>query len=157
MNQKKIGSYIALKRKQKNLTQEQLAETIRVSNKTVSKWETGKCMPDYATLPVLCNELGITLAELLDGEDAEPNSIRLYDEEQILELIAMTQTRAASSSFLEAAHSIMIGTALIMVAFALYNLESGLAGFIAGLSLVIVVLGIYSAVEEAKYAIKIKP
>ena len=43
-------------------------------------------MPDYATLPVLCNELGITLAALLDGEDAEPNSIRLYDEEQNLNL-----------------------------------------------------------------------
>ena len=69
----------------------------------------------------------------------------------------MTQTRAASSTFLEAAHSIMIATALVVVAFALCNLESGLAGFIAGLSLVIVVLGIYSAVGEAKYAIKIKP
>lgn len=157
VNQKRIGSYVALKRKQMNLTQEQLAETIGVSNKTVSKWETGKCMPDYATLPALCNALAITLAELLDGEDAEPNSIRLYDEEQRLELIVMMQTKTASSSLLEAAHSIMIGTALIMIAFALHALESALAGFVAGLSLVIVVFGIYSAVEEAKYAIKIKP
>lgn len=44
MNQLTIGKFIALKRKEKNLTQEQLAETLGVSNKTVSKWECGKCM-----------------------------------------------------------------------------------------------------------------
>ena len=48
MNQLVIGKYISLKRKQKNMTQEQLAEKLGVSNKTISKWETGKCMPDYS-------------------------------------------------------------------------------------------------------------
>ncbi len=48
MNQLVTGKFIALKRKQKNLTQEQLAEKLGVSNKTISKWETGKCMPDYS-------------------------------------------------------------------------------------------------------------
>ena len=45
MNQAAIGSYIAKKRREKNLTQEQLAETLGVSNKTISKWANGKCMP----------------------------------------------------------------------------------------------------------------
>ncbi|MGM9626262.1 MAG: helix-turn-helix domain-containing protein, partial [Eubacteriales bacterium] len=48
MNQLIIGKFIARKRKEKNLTQEQLAEKLGVSNKTVSKWECGKCMPDYS-------------------------------------------------------------------------------------------------------------
>lgn len=157
MDQKAIGSYIAIKRRQKNLTQNQLADVLNVSNKTVSKWETGKCMPDYATIPSLCDALEINIAELLDGEDTEPNCIRLYDEEQTLELLAMVQTRAASNSLLEAAHSIMIGLALMAVAYALYNLEYVLAGFVAGLALVIIILGIYSAIEEARYAIKINP
>ena len=50
MNQLVIGKFIALKRKQKNLTQEQLAEKLGVSNKIISKWETGKSMPDYSVI-----------------------------------------------------------------------------------------------------------
>ena len=49
MNQAAIGSYIAKKRREKNLTQEQLAETLGVSNKTISKWENGKCMPSSSS------------------------------------------------------------------------------------------------------------
>ena len=50
MNQLTTGKFIAHKRKEKNFTQEQLAEKLGVSNKTVSKWETGKCMPDYSVV-----------------------------------------------------------------------------------------------------------
>ena len=70
MNQAAIGSYIARKRREENLTQEQLAERLGVSNKTVSKWENGKCMPDYGVVQWLCGELHVTLPELMDGEDA---------------------------------------------------------------------------------------
>ena len=65
MNQYNIGNYIANKRKQKNYTQEQLAELLGVSNKTISKWENGRCMPDYSIIDQLCKELGISIAELL--------------------------------------------------------------------------------------------
>ncbi len=67
MNQLVTGKFIALKRKQKNLTQEQLAEKLGVSNKTISKWETGKCMPDYSIVKSLCEELEVTVAELMDA------------------------------------------------------------------------------------------
>ena len=59
------------KRKEQSLTQEQLAERLGVSNKTVSKWETGKCMPDYAVVKNLCGELKVSVSELMDGEEAE--------------------------------------------------------------------------------------
>ena len=91
MNQMEIGSFIAKKRKEKNYTQAILAEKLRVSNKTISKWETGKSMPDYAVIQNLCSELDISLSELMDAEENESNSIRPYDEEQILELIRRTQ------------------------------------------------------------------
>ena len=91
MNQTVIGKFIAKKRKEKNLTQEQLAEKLLVSNKTVSKWETGKCMPDYSIIESLCKELGITITEIMDGEEAAEKSIRMYDEEQIMDLIERTQ------------------------------------------------------------------
>lgn len=71
MDQQKIGKFIALKRKQQTLTQEQLAEKIGVSNKTISKWENGKCMPDYSVLELLCNELSISISELMNGEEQE--------------------------------------------------------------------------------------
>ena len=91
MNQLVTGKFIALKRKQKNLTQEQLAEKLGVSNKTISKWETGKCMPDYSIVKSLCEELEVTVAELMDGEISEENSVRTYDDEQILDLLRRTQ------------------------------------------------------------------
>ena len=61
MNQISIGSYIAEKRRALNLTQEQLAEKLGVSNKTISKWENGKCMPDYGIIQKLCETLHVTL------------------------------------------------------------------------------------------------
>ena len=91
MNQTAIGSYIARKRKEQNLTQEQLAEQLGASNKTVSKWENGKCMPDYSIIQTLCEALHVTLPELMDGEDAAEDSVRVYDDEQILDLLRRTQ------------------------------------------------------------------
>lgn len=80
MNQKNTGNFIAKKRKEQNLTQEQLAEKLGVSNKTVSKWETGKCMPDYSVVKDLCAELKVTVSELMDGEEADEKSVRTYDD-----------------------------------------------------------------------------
>lgn len=91
MNQAAIGSYIARKRKEKNLTQEQLEEHIGASNKTISKWENGKRMPDYSILQKLCNALHVTLPERMDGEDATEGCVRFYDDEHILDLLRRTQ------------------------------------------------------------------
>ena len=67
MDQIKIGKFIAELRKEKKLTQEQLAEKLGVTQKSVSRWETGRNMPDLSILQVLSAELGITVSELLDG------------------------------------------------------------------------------------------
>ena len=91
MNQTAIGSYIARKRREQNLTQEQLAQQLGVSNKTISKWENGKCMPDYSIIQKLCDVIHVSLPELMDGEDAAEDSVRVYDDEQILDLLRRTQ------------------------------------------------------------------
>ena len=111
MNQQQIGKFIAHKRKEKNLTQEQLAEKLGVSNKTVSKWETGKCMPDYSIAQPLCKELGITVAELMDGEVGEEKSVRTYDEEQIMDLLKRTQD-------LEKQRTVLFGVVLVIMGIA---------------------------------------
>ncbi|MGN0385990.1 MAG: helix-turn-helix domain-containing protein [Lachnospiraceae bacterium] len=68
MELNKIGKFIAKERKNKNYTQKQLADILNVSDRTISKWECGKGFPEVALLLPLCNELGITVNELLTGE-----------------------------------------------------------------------------------------
>lgn len=68
MNQTKIRTFIAKCRKEKKLTQAQLAEKLNITDRAVSKWETGKSMPDASIMLELCEILGITVNELLSGE-----------------------------------------------------------------------------------------
>jgi len=68
MDYNKIGNFIMTERKAKKLTQAKLAEKLFVSEKTVSKWENGKGIPDTNSLPKLCEILGVSLNELLNGE-----------------------------------------------------------------------------------------
>ena len=69
MNQKKIGKRISERRKIKNLTQQELANELNVTNRTIINWESGKCLPDYSLLLPLCKELDISINELLTGEE----------------------------------------------------------------------------------------
>ena len=68
MDQKKIGRFLKELRKEKNITQEQLAEKIKVSGRTVSRWETGSNMPDLDVLILISEFYGVELREILDGE-----------------------------------------------------------------------------------------
>ena len=68
MNQEKIGKFIAECRKNKKLTQQELAEKLNVSDKSISRWENGKTMMDISLFEPLCNDLDITINELLKGE-----------------------------------------------------------------------------------------
>lgn len=68
MNQEKIGRFIAECRKDKKLTQEQLAEKLGVTSKSISRWENGKTMPDISLFEPLCDELGISINELFKAK-----------------------------------------------------------------------------------------
>ena len=68
MEQAMIGKFISACRTEKGLTQMQLAEKLNITNRAVSKWETGKSMPDVSLMLDLCNILDITVNELLSGE-----------------------------------------------------------------------------------------
>lgn len=70
MDNKKTGKLVAQLRKKKGLTQQQLADQLNLSNKTISKWESGAGSPDVGNLPVLADALGVTVDELLRGEAA---------------------------------------------------------------------------------------
>ena len=68
MDQEKIGKFISECRREKQITQEQLAEQLGITSKSVSKWETGNCLPDASKYKTLCEILGITINELFSGE-----------------------------------------------------------------------------------------
>ena len=68
MNQEKIGNFISECRREKQMTQEQLAEKLGVTSKSISKWETGNCLPDASKYQALCEILNITVNELFSGE-----------------------------------------------------------------------------------------
>ena len=87
MNQEKIGKFIAKCRKEKNLTQEQLAEKLGITYKAVSKWECGKGLPDVSLYEILCKELDISLNEFFAGEHIKENQVIQKSEENIMNIV----------------------------------------------------------------------
>lgn len=87
MEQEKIGRFIAQLRKEKGLTQKSLALKINITDKAVSKWECGYCLPDNSVMPKLCEELGITVNELLSGERLSTDDYNKKAEENIMNLM----------------------------------------------------------------------
>ena len=86
MDQIKIGRYIAEKRRTLDMTQMQLAEKLGMSNKSVSKWERGVCLPDASVYEELCSILGISINEFIAGEDLEPGRILQQSEKNIIDV-----------------------------------------------------------------------
>mgnify|MGYP004513922787 FL=1 len=86
MDQVKIGRFIAECRREKNLTQMQLAEKLNITDRAVSKWENGRAMPDSSIMIELCSVLGINVNELLSGERIEMENYNKVAEENLLTL-----------------------------------------------------------------------
>lgn len=86
MNQEKTGRFIAERRKVISMTQQELADALGISNKTVSKWECGNGLPEVSLMLPLCEILGISVNELLSGEKLE-ESYAEKAEENIVELM----------------------------------------------------------------------
>lgn len=91
MDQMKIGAFLKALRKEKDLTQEQLAEQFNISGRTVSRWETGKNMPDISILVELAEFYHVSIPEIIDGER---KSERMHEEvkETVLKLSDYTET-----------------------------------------------------------------
>ena len=86
MDQIKIGKFIAECRKKNKLTQMQLAEKLNITDRAISKWENGKGMPDSSIMLDLCNELKISVNELLSGEIIKMEDYKKQAEENLLKM-----------------------------------------------------------------------
>ena len=97
MDQIKIGKFIAERRKNKNLTQLQLAEKLNITDRAISKWETGKGMPDSSIMMELCKELDISVNELLSGELINMNNYNRKLDENLIKLQRQKEYGIASA------------------------------------------------------------
>lgn len=131
MEQIKIGKFISAKRKEQNLTQEKLAELLGVSNKSVSKWETGKCMPDWSLHQPICEILHISMNELLSGETIDHENLNQMADENIAKLLILLEK-------LNSQKNLFIGLFLIMLGripvYAAGDHASAVQHFFSGLS-----------------------
>lgn len=110
----KIGKYIAGKRKALGMTQKQLAEKLNMSDKSVSKWERGICLPDVSVYMELCEILGISINEFLAGEDIDAENVEKKSEDNIIQV---TKDSKKKQKNLKSILAVVTTFAVIMVLF----------------------------------------
>ena len=136
MDQILIGKFIAEERKRKGYTQKQLSEKLGISDKTVSKWERGNGFPEVSLLLPLCNELDITVNELLSGERVSEEDYRKKAEENMVNLV-----KEAQESKKKIILSVMVSILVIVAAIPLFVL-SGVLEMDAWLRIILIIIGL---------------
>lgn len=114
MNQTEIGKFIARCRKEKKLTQAQLAEKLNITDRAVSKWETGKSMPDSSIMLELCKILGITVNELLSGEKIKMENYEQKVEENLIALKRKDENNMTKNVIFSILFSITLFTGIMV-------------------------------------------
>lgn len=152
----KIGKFIANSRKEKNMTQEELAEKLYITDRAVSKWERGLSLPDADKMLDLCNILGINVNELLNGEKIDMKNYEKKTEELLLELAKQEELK--NRKLMRAMWTILITSSIFYIAIivlAMKTLEKGFTlGLIICISTIIFVIASFIALKfevEAGY------
>ena len=127
MNQKKTGEFLKQLRKEKNLTQEQLAEKLFVSGRTVSRWETGSNMPDLSVLVELADYYDVDIREIIDGERKSENMDN--ETKETLKKVA-EYTEEEKKKLKRKMADMMLGAAVLLVFCALLSESNGFGGWI---------------------------
>lgn len=143
MDTKKIGAFIAMNRKKKGYTQEQLAEKLGVTNKTISRWENGHYMPDLSLLEPLSKELDITLNELLAGEEIVKEEAMEYSEQNLIQTINYTDKKIKDEHKKISLFIIGLGIFTSLCAFTVFPSESSWGSIYSMIGLFLFVVGIF--------------
>ena len=153
MDTKKIGAFIAMNRKKKGYTQEQLAEKLGVTNKTISRWENGHYMPDLSLLEPLSKELDITLNELLAGEEIVKEEAMEYSEQNLIQTIDYTDKKIKDEHKKISLFIIGLGIFTSLCAFTVFPSESSWGSIYSMIGLFLFVVGIF---RELKFTSLLK-
>ena len=151
MDQIKIGRFIATRRKEANLTQLQLSEKLNVTDRAVSKWETGKAMPDSSIMLELCDILGITVNDLLSGEVVTMENYNKELENNLLEMAKQKEQSDKRLLFIE----IVIGVLCVINLIALIAVAS-LVQMEEWLQTLLVIIGLIPLLIAAPFMLKIE-
>lgn len=143
MDTKKIGAFIAMNRKKKGYTQEQLAEKLGVTNKTISRWENGHYMPDLSLLEPLSKELDITLNELLAGKEIVKEEAMEYSEQNLIQTIDYTGNKIKNEHKKISLFIIGLGIFTSLCAFTVFPSESSWGSIYSMIGLFLFVVGIF--------------
>ena len=151
MDQIKIGKFIQERRKEKRLTQSELAEKLDVTDRAVSKWENGNCIPDASNIKELCKILNITINDLFSGCVVDMREYEKKLEENLLEMIKIKEKRDKELLILE----IFIGVIVSIIMF----LCIMIASFVQmedWIRIVLIVFGIIPFAIGISYTIRIE-
>lgn len=126
MDQIAIGKFISECRKEKKLTQAQLAEKLGVSDRAVSKWETGRCMPDSSLMPELCELIGISINDLFNGRRV---TMENYNKAAEAAMLQMRKNEEQKNKMLLRMEWVIGGSAIftLMFAICIASLATGLS------------------------------
>ncbi len=143
MDQIEIGKFIADERKRKGYTQKQLSEKLEISDKTISKWERGNGFPEVSLLLPLCNELEITVNELLSGERVSEEDYLKKAEENMVNLVreARESKKKIVLSAMVAGLTI-IATVPLFILSGMFEMPVWTRVLLMGIGFVIMVIGI---------------
>ena len=142
MNQEKIGRFIANCRKQRKMTQSELGEKLGVTEKSVSNWENGRNMPDLSLFKPLCNELNITLNDLLSGEKVTEKEYREKLEENIINTIDYTNKKLENRNNFIGFILITFGILISVSAIAIFPSESSWGSIYSAFGAVVSLIGV---------------
>ena len=150
MNQKKIGEFIAKSRKKKNLTQEQLAERLGVSDRTVGNWENGRNMPDLSLFKPLCDELGITINEFLSGEKIDKKDYQEKFEENIINTIDYSNNKIKLRSNIIGLLLMVFGLFISISALSMFKSESSWGAIFTYFGCFVSSIGLFVLIRKIK-------
>ena len=150
MNQEKIGKFISNKRKEKKITQSELAEKLGVSDRTVGNWENGRNMPDLSLFKPLCEELGITINELLSGEEINKDDYQEKFEENIVNTIDYSSKKISKYSNIVGLILVIFGLFIAISAIAIFPSESSWGSIYSVFGIVLFIIGISKLTSKMK-------
>ena len=151
MNQEKIGKFIAECRKDKGMTQSELAEKLGVTDKSIGNWENGRNMPDLALFKPLCDELGITINDLLSGEKISKEKYQEKFEENIVNTIDYSNKRVHKYNNLVGLLLVIFGLFIAMSAIMIFPSESSWGSIYSVFGVIIFVIGISKLTNKIKW------
>lgn len=151
MNQEKIGKFIASKRKEKKLTQAELAERLGVTDKSVSNWENGRNMPDLSLLNILCLTLDVSINDLLSGEEVNDKNFKDKSNENIINTIDYSNKKIEEKNNIISYLIFSLGLIFIIFGSIVFDSQTHSSFFSIIFGIVVTIIGVANLIRKLSF------